>query len=130
LSGITQNVREGSAEISFRINLVGLAKEIADPNVLSAILEDALDLAENQARSLAPYDTGELAGSIGHEVRGVFGKLFATADHAAPVEFGHVTRGGTFVAPRPYLREGAEDGFAYLEKRVQRHIEQVMAKQR
>lgn len=52
----------------------------------------ATDLVASEARSLCPVDTGELQGSIGSQVALVGplveGTVFATAPHAAFVEFG------------------------------------------
>lgn len=122
------NQAAGGGTAFYRINLLGIIKEITSPQVIGAIIEDSLDLAERQAKSLAPVDKGELRDSIGHEVKGVTGRLFAKAEHAEPVEFGHVTRSGSSVAPRPFLRQGAEDGFDYMVKRIERHVEQTIRK--
>lgn len=60
-------------------------------------------------RQNTPVDSGELLASTyariienpGQDLRVELG---ATAPHAAPVEFGHLTRSGSFVPPNPFLR--------------------------
>lgn len=128
VGGVTQTTQTGLSQMGIKLSLSGIAKELLDPQKLSIILEEALEFGERRAKGAVPVDTGELRDSIGHETRGMKGTIFATAEHAPHIEYGHKTRGGTFVSARPYLRPAAEDAFDYLEKRIQRYAEQVMSK--
>ncbi len=71
---------------------------------ISAAMNDAVQAVANAARRYAPVDTGELKNSIDSDVSGSTisnckGRVFATARHAAFVEF------GTSRSPmQPYLR--------------------------
>ena len=126
VGGVTQTTSGGGSDLGIKLSLSGIARELLDPNALSAILEDVMKFAETRAQGAAPYDTGALRDSIGHEVRGMKGRLFATVDYAEPVEYGHRTRGGTFVSARPFLGPAIDDAFDLLEKRIQRHAETVL----
>lgn len=67
---------------------------------------------EATAKELAPVDTGNLMNGIGVDMfgnattaRAVVGP---TADYAPPVEFGHVTKSGSFVPPQPFMAPAAD----------------------
>lgn len=78
---------------------------VADDLVADAISE-MTDEVEKLARRYAPQDTGELVASIGaekgNEGERFFGEVYATAPHAAVVEFGswqhnvHQPKSGTY----------------------------------
>ena len=94
------------------------------------IVEGLAFEVERDAKIKAPYITGALEGSIytrtkkggtrpkkmkGHnyvELPKPSGKIIAVVgsgiEYAAYVEFGHHTRGGSFVAARPYLGPAVE----------------------
>lgn len=121
--GVSVGGVNSSGEVKIRLNLPGFIKSIVGPEILSQDLETALEFGKRRAQSIVPYDTGELSDSIDYEVNGTTGTLFADAEHALPVEFGHRTRSGSFVAPRPYLRPAADETFDYLVKLIQRRLE-------
>lgn len=125
MSGVGVNVGgvNSSGEVKIRLNLDAIVKQLVGPDILSQDLETALEFGVRRAQSIVPYDTGELHDSIDYEVNGLNGTLFADSEHALPIEFGHRTRSGSFVAARPYLRPAADETFDYLVKLVQRRLE-------
>jgi citrate lyase gamma subunit len=127
MSGVGVNVSSlgSSGEIKIRLNLDATVKKLVGADVLAQDLETAMDFGVRRAQSKVPYDTGELHDSIGSEVNGTTGTLYASAEHALPVEFGHRTRGGTFVSARPYLRPAADETFDYLVKIITRRLESI-----
>ena len=130
MGGVTQSTfGSGVTNMGIKLNLSGLARELLDPQKLSQILEECMAFGEQRAKSAAPFKTGELKESIGHRTAGMKGNLYATEEHAAPVEYGHKTRGGTFVSARPFMDPALEDAFDLLQKRIQRYAESVAAKQ-
>lgn len=81
---------------------------------LAPALDDAAELVADEARRRVRVKTGALKRSIrvvpakttgSQEVTGA---VEATADHAAPVEFGHTTRSGTKVKAQPFLGPAAK----------------------
>lgn len=128
-AGVTQTSFSGSgASGGLKINLNNIARAFFDAGKLSAILEQTGQFVEQRAKSGAPFRTGELRDSIGHKTAGFKVTIFATAEHAAPVEFGHVTASGSFVAARPYMQPAVEDGFDLLKTLITRHAETVLGK--
>ena len=126
--GVTQTSFGAGSSGGLKLNLNNIARQIFDVGALSKILEQVGQFTEDRAKSAAPFATGELRDSIGHQTTGMKMTVFATAEHAAPVEFGHVTRGGTFVAARPYLAPAIDDGFVLLDTLIKRHIETAAGK--
>lgn len=127
-SGVGINVSAvsgGNAEVKIGINLQAGAKKLIGPSVISAWLNEALTFGVQRARGYVKFDTGELYNSIGMEVSGAQGSLFASAEHALPIEFGHRTRSGSFVPASPFLRPAAEDTFTYIERIVTRDLSQA-----
>lgn len=112
-----------SSEIGFRLNLTNMAAKAFSEAELSKILNQELQVASDQARANVPVVTGNLQRSIGHRVNGLKGELFAGADYAASVEFGHASKKGGFVAGRPYLRPAAEDAHRRLGPAIKNHID-------
>ena len=113
-----------SSSISIIVSLVGIAKELLNPEELKQDLEASLQFGVRRAQGAAPFLTGELSNSITYSMTSTLaGRLEATADHAMPVEMGHRTRSGSFVAARPYLRPSAEETFDFLVERIRRRLE-------
>jgi hypothetical protein len=52
----------------------------------------------------------------------------ATANYAEPVHEGHKTRGGTFVAGRPFIRTAIEQERGWIEDEAARFGQKVFAK--
>lgn len=127
MSGVGVNVGgvNSSGEVKIRLNLDATVKKLVGVQVLSQDLATALEFGKRRAQGKVPYDTGELHDSIDYDVNGLIGTLFADAEHALPVEFGHRTRGGTFVSARPYLRPAADETFDYLIKLISRRLESI-----
>lgn len=126
--GVTQTAFGAGSSGGFKLNLNNIARQFFDPQKLSAILEQVGKFVEDRARGQAPYVTGELVNSGFHQTSGMKVIVGFTAEHAAPVEFGHVTASGSFVAARPYLQPAMEDGFALLDTLIKRHAETVLSK--
>lgn len=64
---------------------------------------------EGLAKQACPVDTGRLRSSIKYTKISESSCVCKTpVKYALPVEMGHVTRSGSFVAPRPYLRPAFE----------------------
>lgn len=60
---------------------------------------------EGLAKRACPVDTGRLRSSIKYTKQDESSCTVGTpVKYALPVEMGHATRSGSFVAPRPYLR--------------------------
>lgn len=89
---------------------------------LKSIVNKATTLVHGQAKDLAPFDTGQLAGSIRMEVKetneGVEGRVYTNEKHAPYAEFGTGIKGnGTY----PYQIEGLsleykDKGWAYFDE--------------
>jgi len=127
-AGVTQTSFGGpGSNVGLKINLNDVARAFFDVGKLSKILDEVGQFVEDRAKSGAPFRTGELRDSIGHQTTGMKVIIFAKADHAAPVEFGHVTKSGSFVAARPYMQPALEDGFPLLQTKIVRHAESVLA---
>jgi hypothetical protein len=75
-----------------------------DPGATGEVL-DAAEYMASWAREFCPVKTGALRSSIrvASSMGGAVAHVVATADHAEPVEFGHMSRGG-FVNPNPFMR--------------------------
>lgn len=85
---------------------------IREPDAVESIRQDADTLLSDQlgpdiandARMLAPVDTGRLADSIGHHMDGHTLIVEATAPYAAFVELGHRNVAwGHFVESNPWV---------------------------
>jgi len=128
-AGVTQTSSFGGAGANggLKLNLNDVARSFFDVGKLSKILDEVGQFTEDRAKSGAPFRKGELRDSIGHQTQGMKVTIFAKAEHAAPVEFGHVTKSGSFVAARPYMQPAIEDGFALLGTRITRHAETALA---
>lgn len=57
---------------------------------IAAYLERLATAIETDAKAAAPVDTGDLAASIEHEVRGRTARIGSNLDYAAAVEMGSV----------------------------------------
>ena len=99
------------------INIKGIERAIKDiekqinnrVDKIDAAMQDSLDTMANEAKSIAPFKTGKLRGSIGVNKLGKLSyELIATAPYAAYVEFG--TRNKTIAEQLPeYWRKKAEE---------------------
>lgn len=70
---------------------------------------------QKYAKQLCPVDTGRLRSSIQYVNTGFQQCIVSTdVEYAAPVELGHVTRSGGYVAPQPFLQPGYEQAKAEL----------------
>lgn len=127
-AGVTQTAFGAGSSGGFKLNLNNVARQFFDVGALSKILEQVGQFTEERGKSGAPFLTGELRDSGFHQTTGMKVVVGFTAEHAAPVEFGHVTASGSFVAARPYLQPAMEDGFALLETLIKRHTETVLGK--
>lgn len=76
-----------------------------------AQLEAIRQNGENALQRNVPRDTGELAESCYATLNAELGviRMGATADHAEPVENGHITQAGTFVPPNPFVRRSVSE---------------------
>ena len=127
MSGVGINVSamgSSNAEVKIRLSLDAGSRKLIPPAKITGWLNEALQFGVQRARGYVRFDTGELYNSIGMEVHGASGSLFASAEHALPIEFGHRTRSGSFVPASPFLRPAAEDTFTYLERIVTRDLTQ------
>ena len=115
-----------SSNIGFKINLTNMAAKAFNEAELSKILSQELQQAADDARSNVPVQTGNLQRSIGYTVNGLKGELFAGAEYAQAVEFGHVTKGGSMVSGRPYLRPAAEDAHKRLPAKIKAHVDRAL----
>jgi HK97 gp10 family phage protein len=64
-----------------------------------AAIEESARAACEQARALAPVDTGRLRDSIRAEADGLSAKVITDCEYASAVEFGTSRR-----APQPFMR--------------------------
>ena len=82
-------------------------------NALLAAINTGLKKVRDDAKSLAPVDTGELRDSIVviNATKTDSGAVVARADHASYVEFGT-----TKMAAQPFLFPALESNKAYIER--------------
>lgn len=125
--GVTQTAFGAGSTGGFKLNLNDIARAFFDAGKLSQILEQVGQFTEKMAKDNAPFLTGALRNSGYHRTTGMKVVVGFTAEHAAPVEHGHVTKSGTFVAARPYLEPAMEDGFTLLDTLIKRHAETALA---
>lgn len=95
---------------------------------LKEVMKDALVLVHGEAKSLAPVDTGELAGSIHMEQKkiptGREGRVYTNLEYAPYVEFGTGVKGnGTY----PYSIDGftltyKDKGWCYYSDKLDKWI--------
>lgn len=91
-------------DVSFTGDIPGAMRRASEPAATGFAAEGLVILRRN-----CPVDSGELLESCYATVVKTPGEdlkvaLGATAPHAAPVEFGHLTRSGSFVPPNPFIR--------------------------
>jgi phage gpG-like protein len=69
-------------------------------------LETKRKRMQNKAEQYCPVDTGYLRNSVYSETNRTTGdiEIGATATYAAAIEYGHVTRSGSFVPAQPFIR--------------------------
>ena len=107
--------------------LVSKFNKMANLDVRDA-MNKAVTLVHGEAKSLAPVDTGELAGSIHMDVNktptGLEGRVYTNNEYAMYVEFGTGIKGnGTY----PYKVEGLtlsykDKGWSYIDERTGERI--------
>ena len=74
-------------------------------------LTGAALIVEGAAKMLSPVDTGNLKGSITHEVMAEYAKIGTNVEYAPYQEY------GTFkMAAQPFLRPGLDNNQAAVEK--------------
>lgn len=73
---------------------------------LKTYLRQSITTVANQSASQVPVRTGHLKRSQVTKIEneGMAGEVAFTADYAIPVEEGHATKGGGFVAGRHFLK--------------------------
>lgn len=73
-------------------------------------------VTEGSAKQHCPVDTGRLRSSIKYTKTGPYScKAGTNVKYAIPVEKGHVTRSGSFVAAQPFMFPGFLDGKSALK---------------
>jgi len=96
-------------DVSFTGDIPGAMRRASEPAASSFAAQGLVILRRN-----CPVDSGELLASCYTQVVRTPGqdprvRLGATAPHAAPVEFGHLTRSGSFVPPNPFIRRSLSE---------------------
>ena len=92
--------------------------EDAAKEALEKTGEKLVELAKHNA----PKATGKLRGSIGYKVKNDSVEVFATADHAAAVEYGT-----EHTAAQPFMRKATHEGEPeeMIENNLSHHIAEV-----
>lgn len=94
---------DGTVSVSFSGDIPGALRRGSRP-----IAERYRATGEVILRRNCPVDSGELLASCYAELDetpdGMRVRLGARADHAAPVEFGHLMPNGQFYPPNPFIR--------------------------
>lgn len=85
-------------------------------------MSEAVDDLASTAASGAPHRTGELAGSVRGEVDGGTGRIFATADHAAPIIVGVPSRN---IEPHPFIDAALRTREAAVLAVLEEGVEQI-----
>jgi hypothetical protein len=93
-----------TTRVEFTGDIPGALRRASRPIADSFATQGLVMLQRN-----CPVDTGELRASCYSNVVERPGQdlsvaLGATADHAGPVEFGHLRRDGSFQPPNPFIR--------------------------
>jgi hypothetical protein len=102
-------------------------QETLHPEAIKEIMESGLEVGLAEAQITVKgtaYDTGDLYNSLGKKmISNNEGMLFATADHAKPVEF------GTYKMPaRPYLEPAAIRAFMFIQDAISNALESGVSK--
>ena len=117
-----------ATSIGPKLDLSVMTRAFFDQGKLSAIMEQVGAAIEAKAAANAPVLTGALRNSAFHRTTGLKTVIGFTAEHAEPVEFGHVTKSGSFVAARPYLLPAVEDGLPLLDSLIKKHADTTLGK--
>jgi phage gpG-like protein len=89
------------------------------PRAVAAAVYATVVEVEREAKLLCPVDTGRLRASIHGQMTGpAQGVVGTNVTYAAPVEYGHVTPNGGYVAGRPYLTPAIEAGRERFRRRL------------
>ena len=81
-------------------------------------LEEAVKRTENDAKLMAPVDTGRLRNSIGHRKTGFAEfEVGSNVPYARSVEYGEMRR-----RPQPYLRPAVEKNWERLKEGLKRAV--------
>lgn len=118
-------IGQSKAEVQIKLSLDNIVRQIVDPDQIISWMNEVGQFGVRRAQSRVPFRTGELYQSIGYEARGARLSLYASAEHALPVEMGHRTASGSFVPARPFLRPAADEMFDYLERIVTRDLSKM-----
>lgn len=118
-----------ASSVGPKLDLASISRAFFDNAKLSAIMEQVGAAIEAKAEADAPYLTGALRNSGFHRTTGLKVVIGFTAEHAEPVEMGHVTKSGSFVAARPYLLPAVEDGRDnLLPSLITKHAQTVLGR--
>lgn len=105
------------------LGVLGLDKIMSQLGQIQAGMESKIDRAvqgagidcNKYAKQACPVDTGRLRSSIQYENKGLYKCICeTTVEYAVPVEMGHHTRSGSWVAPQPFLGPAYEQAKAEL----------------
>ena len=88
-------------------------------------LTEAVILAHQIARSLAPVRTGRLRSSIYWRASGFYLGEWVEFGASAPYA-GFVEYGTRYMAPRPFMRPALERAMKHFEREVKRRLEAVL----
>jgi hypothetical protein len=82
---------------------------------IQSLLEDAGTMCKDDASSMTPVDTGYLQSRNQIDIAPGVVTVFNDASYALPVELGHHTRSGSFVAGQPYMTPAFINAVTWLE---------------
>jgi len=99
--------------------------KISDRSVrnVRAIIKNTAFSIEGSAKVRAPVDTGFLRNSIqSTDASDLEWWVVVGAEYGIFVEYGHHTRGGTFVAPQPFLSPAVEKFRGQFEEKMKKAV--------
>lgn len=114
---------KGAAE--FRRAMKGMGADLSD---LSKTHKDAAELVARDARSLAPFRSGHLVGSIRSKATRTRAVVLAGSDaipYAGVIHFGWPAHG---ISPQPFLYDAADDRTNEVIDLYNARIEQMIRK--
>jgi Bacteriophage HK97-gp10, putative tail-component len=82
---------------------------------IQSLLEAAGTMCRDDTSSMTPVDTGYLQSRNQIDIKPGVVTVFNDATYAPPVELGHLTRSGSFVAPQPYMTPAFINAATWLE---------------
>ena len=107
------------ATVTFKVNRFDLTKREIREGVSTGVGKTLFE-GEARAKELCPVETGNLRreNKTRFTPGALSGELLNEADYAAPVNYGHVTRGGTNVPAQPFFTQAEEHMRQRLESNV------------